>query len=194
MATVHMAIAHTAAGYPIAAGGRAIVSNTSSLQLQCFLCLDGMGGGFSIAGVTLPLASVAIPISKGISFGTVGEGGQIISATGANGGRVEFGNNATFFTFAGMPGSAAVFVAKGTTDGQLGIYGTSTGYTSINTANTGATNFTITLPSATGTAMVYTGTVAPGSGGCPSGTVGGQTVAGCATASIGGVVRNVPFY
>jgi hypothetical protein len=43
-------------------------------------------------------------------------------------------------------------------------------------------------------AVVYTGTVAPGSGGCPSGTVGGQTVAGCATASIGGAVRNVPFY
>jgi hypothetical protein len=51
--------------YPISAGGKAILSDTTSLQLTCFLCLDGMGGGFSEAAITLPQASVAIPISRG---------------------------------------------------------------------------------------------------------------------------------
>jgi len=33
-----------------------------------------------------------------------------------------------------------------------------------------------------------------GSGNCPSGTVGGQTVAGCLTINNGGTARVVPFF
>lgn len=37
-------------------------------------------------------------------------------------------------------------------------------------------------------------TVAAGSGTCPSGTIGGQTVAGCLTINVAGTARNVPFF
>lgn len=37
-------------------------------------------------------------------------------------------------------------------------------------------------------------TVAAGSGTCPSGTVGGQTVQGCIVVNIAGTSRNVPFF
>jgi hypothetical protein len=37
-------------------------------------------------------------------------------------------------------------------------------------------------------------TVAAGSGTCPSGTVGGQTVQGCVVVNIAGTSRNVPFF
>jgi hypothetical protein len=70
----YIAGARSDSNYPIVAGGKGIVSYTTSLRLQCFLCLDGMSGGFSIAGVTLPPASPTVPVSKGISFGTTGEG------------------------------------------------------------------------------------------------------------------------
>jgi hypothetical protein len=58
-------------GYPISPGGKAILSNTTSLQLTCFLCLDGMGGGFSEAAITLPTNS------EGIWFGADGSGGRV---------------------------------------------------------------------------------------------------------------------
>jgi hypothetical protein len=58
-------------GYPISPGGKGIVSNTTGLQLQCFLCLDGMAGGFSEAAITLPTNS------EGVWFGADGSGGRL---------------------------------------------------------------------------------------------------------------------
>jgi hypothetical protein len=62
---------HSDLNYPISPGGKGIVSNTTSLQLTCFLCLDGMGGGFSEAAITLPTNS------EGIWFGADGSGGRV---------------------------------------------------------------------------------------------------------------------
>jgi hypothetical protein len=71
-------------GYPISPGGKAILSNTTSLQLQCFLCLDGMNGGFSEAAITLPTTGSGIWFGANGSRGRISSNGNTIAIIGTN--------------------------------------------------------------------------------------------------------------
>jgi hypothetical protein len=61
-------------------------------------------------------------------------------------------------------------------------------------AASSASAINITLPAVTGSTIIYSTTVTPGTGSCPSGTVGGKTVAGCFIASVNSVAQSVPYF
>jgi len=65
-----------------------------------------------------------------------------------------------------------------------------TGYAALQ----GATFTGGTGPTAVGQVAFGATTVAAGASGCPSGTVGGQTVAGCLQISVGGTIKVLPFF
>lgn len=73
------------------------------------------------------------------------------------------GNGTVFYI--NPNGRITTFYGPLEANGAFRIYGSSTGYTTLASANTGATNYTITLPASTGTVLTTAAAVTVGQGG-----------------------------
>lgn len=121
---------------------------------------------------------------------------NLVSSVGTTSGFViaNRATNATVATLYSSAGEFSVFLS-GFGGNILSINGT-TGLATF-AAPVAATTHISTAAAATVAAgqIGYGGTtVAAGSGTCPTGTVGGQTVQGCIVMNIAGTNRNVPFF
>lgn len=111
------------------------------------LSASGGGGGGSVTSVVCPNGTITTTGSCN-PLAAAGTSGDIVTASGSG----QIGDSTVALSSLATLGSAQTFTAAKTfTNSDLKLLGSSTGATTFASANSGASNFTLTVPAATDT-------------------------------------------